>query len=96
MTTTDSEYYLLAELITMPDRVLAQKIELLIWAKSPIPNEAILCKFLELLEASDDASEFYSTAEKYVAGFRMKWSVDISPPIAGGEWVVVRVRMGDK
>jgi hypothetical protein len=74
MTTSEFEYYLLSELIGMPNRVLAQQIELLIWNKSPIPNEPILEKFLEILRESEGSEEFYEMSEKYISGIGgIKW-----------------------
>lgn len=78
MTTSEFEYYLLSELISMPDRVLAQQIELLIWNRCPIPNEPILEKFVELLRDSDCSTSFYVAARQYVKGIKViKWDVVI-------------------
>jgi len=90
MTTSEFEYYLLSELISMPDRVLAQKIELLIWAKSPIPNEPILEKFVDLLKQSEDGSDFWKAAETYVNSFNIDWRVNTSPETYNG-WAIFNV-----
>jgi hypothetical protein len=78
MTTSDFEYYLVSELIGMSDRVLAQQIELLIWNRSPTPNEPILEKFLEMLRESEGPEEFYEMCRKYISGITgIKWHVSI-------------------
>lgn len=77
MITSEIEYYLLCELITMPDRVLAQQIELLIWARSPIPQESILEKFLSMLMDAEDAQEFHAKCREYVDSFEIGWHVSI-------------------
>ena len=76
MITSELEYYLLCELITMDDRVLAQQIELLIWAKSPIPQEPILQKFLDMLTESKSSKDFYNKSLAYVNSFPCSWIVE--------------------
>jgi predicted acylesterase/phospholipase RssA len=73
--TSEFGYYLIAELITMPDRILAQKIELSIWNKCPIPSEPILCKVIEFLKESEGPEEFYEAASKYIESLPIEWTV---------------------
>lgn len=60
--TSEFGYYLLSELITMPDRQLAAKIELAIWATSPEPDEQILNTFIEALKESECGPDFVERA----------------------------------
>ena len=76
MITSDSEYFLLCELITMPDRILAQQIELLIWATSRTPQEPILEKFLDLLGESDSPENFWERCRDYVNSFPTSWKMN--------------------
>ena len=78
MITSDEEYFLLSELITMPDRILAQQIELLIWAKSRIVQESILEKFLSLLNASDGPEHFWELCRAYVDSFNITWRMNFN------------------
>jgi hypothetical protein len=104
MTTSEFEYYLLSELVGMPNRVLAQQIELLIWNKSPIPNEPILEKFLEMLRESEGPEEFYEMSTEYINGISgIKWHCSITdnegrvfkvkddPDFAACPWFIVTV-----
>ena len=67
MRTSELEYYFLAELIGMPDRELAQKVELHVWYNSPYPQRKILAKYLEALEVSSDPAEFHRMCEQLIA-----------------------------
>lgn len=77
MITSDAEYFLLCELITMPDRILAQQIELLIWATNRIPQEPILEKFLDLLNASGSPEDFWASCREYVSTFNVSWRANM-------------------
>ena len=66
MITSVSEYYLIQELITMPDRQLAQQIELHIWYRCSTPQPKILARYLKLLKESEDPESFYVEAHKYL------------------------------
>lgn len=64
------------EEIGMQDRVLAQQIELLIWNACPIPNEPILCSFIEILRQSSNTSDFIEKAREFVDKIKtVKWKV---------------------
>jgi hypothetical protein len=65
--TSEFGYLLIAELVTMPDRALAQKIELAIWPDSSIPNQELVDKLIVALEKSGCGSEFAEEARKLVA-----------------------------
>lgn len=77
MKTSEFEYYLICEMITMPDRVLAQQMELLIWAKSPVPQEPILERFLQMLQDSEDGQDFWNQCRAYVDSFPVEWWISI-------------------
>jgi hypothetical protein len=64
--TTEFGYYLIAELVTMEDRILAQKIELDIWACSPTPRASRLQSYISALKESENDSDFYIMAEQIV------------------------------
>jgi hypothetical protein len=76
--TSEFGYYLISELITMPDRILAQKLELAIWNRCPIPNEPILCKIIELLKESEDNTDFYKSVQDYIDKLPIKWVISPS------------------
>ena len=56
--TSELGYYLIQELVTMPDRELAKRIELAIWKDSPVPEEETLNKFIKAIEESENESDF--------------------------------------
>lgn len=60
------EYHLLSHLIGMPDKVLAQKLELLIWPNSPIPDAKVLKALCELVELSTGQEHLTELLEHYV------------------------------
>jgi len=64
--TSEFEYYLVQELIGMPDRELAQKIELHIWYRCATPQPKILARYLKLLKESEDSEGFIEEARKYL------------------------------
>jgi hypothetical protein len=91
MITSEFEYFLLSELISMPDRELAQKIELHIWYRCSTPQPNILAKYLKCLKQSDSSEDFYEKAQKYLdvsglefvldeAGKFMTRTLNMNPP----------------
>lgn len=66
MQTSEFEYYLLAELITMHDRILAQQIELLIWNKHHELDKRMLDKFVELIRQSNGELDFQRLAKEFL------------------------------
>ena len=62
MITSEFEYYLLSEMISMPDRELVQKMELHIWYRSSVPQPKILAKYVQFLEESEGPDEFVDKA----------------------------------
>lgn len=66
MILTESEYYLLSELITMSDRTLAQQAELLLFPDSPEPRAEVLDAMITGLEQSESGGEFSDWLQKYV------------------------------
>jgi len=65
--TSEFGYHLISELVTMPDRELAERIELHIWKDSSTPNHELIGKLVTALEVSEDGSEFWEAARKLVA-----------------------------
>lgn len=61
---TEIGYLLISELVCMPDRILAQKVELDIWANHFRPSR--LKAYICALEDSEDESEFYADCEVLV------------------------------
>lgn len=78
MVTSEFEYYLLSELITMPNRELAQKIELHIWYRCSNPQPRILAKYVAMLEESKGPEDFVDKAEKYLQESGLEFVIDIS------------------
>lgn len=68
MKTSEAEYYLISELISMPDRRLAQMIELHIWCNSPHPQGHILQRYLDTLNQSKNPEHFYRECYKILEG----------------------------
>jgi hypothetical protein len=66
MKTSEFEYYLLCELITMPDRDLAHKIELHIWNDQPHPDGEVLQKYIDAIRNSEDDRDFSDLAREIV------------------------------
>jgi hypothetical protein len=63
MQTSELEYYLIQELIGMPERDLAHKIELHIWFNCSIPQPKILAEYLQALEESSSPEDFSKRAQ---------------------------------
>lgn len=72
---TEFGYHLLSELISMPDRILAQQIELLIWKGCAQPSEPMLQKFVDMLKESESGVEFYEMAKEYISTLNVVWDV---------------------
>lgn len=70
MKTSEFEYYLIAELIIMPDRELASAIELHIWNDQPHPDGEVLQKYLDALKLSEDPQDFYISAKEILKSKR--------------------------
>jgi hypothetical protein len=64
MMTSEFEYYLISELISMPDRELASKIELHIWRHTFVPQPKILAMYLTALQDSEDDEDFLVSARQ--------------------------------
>jgi len=64
MRTSEFEYYLIQELITMPNRELAQQIELHIWNDCPHPDGEVVQRYVDALRESDGDQEFMEKAEE--------------------------------
>lgn len=64
--TDDRGYYLVQELLTMPNRALASGIELSVWKNSSEPCKAALAKFENALALSEEPDDFYRDAEAIV------------------------------
>jgi len=74
--TSEFEYYLIQELNGMPDRELAQKIELHIWYRCATPQPRILAKYLHLLKESDGSEDFVEKAERYLQESGLEFVLD--------------------
>lgn len=64
MKTSEFEYYLIQELVNMPDRDLAKKIFDHIYGDCSHPNGKILQEYLDVLRVSDEPETFYEEAAK--------------------------------
>jgi hypothetical protein len=60
------EYYVLSEMISMPDRILAQKLELLIWRDPMHPNQRVMDELVKMLNDSGTAVAFHGLLPKFV------------------------------
>jgi hypothetical protein len=76
MITSEFEYYLIQELNSMPDRELAQKIELHIWYRCATPQPKILAKYLQALKESDGPEEFVEKAQRYLDASGLEFVLD--------------------
>ena len=78
MITSEFEYYLIQELNSMPDRELAQKIELHIWYRCATPQPKILAKYLQALKESDGPEDFFEKAQRYLDASGLEFVLDES------------------
>ena len=67
MTNTEQEFWLLSELITMENRVVAMQCETLIWDASGRVNDETLGRLVALVVGSGTAIEFHDKLPKLVA-----------------------------
>lgn len=75
MILTETEYHLLSELIGMPDRVLAQKAELLLFRASHMPDPLVLEAYDTALQMSDGPEEFRQFLRTYLDGCGLEFDV---------------------
>lgn len=63
---TEEIYLLMSELISMPDRDLAKRIDLSIFDKDWEPNEERLNAFVKMLMECEHGKEFWSWSYEYL------------------------------
>jgi hypothetical protein len=73
VTLSEMDYYLIQELVEMPDRQLASMIELCSFPTSCVPKH--WNKFVEAIEESKDPDDFYRLAREVIKNLGAKFAV---------------------